>query len=228
MGEILRFFKENEIFIYLILGIFGLWQMRQFGSAWRELRTSAFGLERKSAQARLNRVTYLLVMIFMMGVAEFILVSFVAPIVPSSSPLITPTLDLLATPTALLGIESSPVESTEVPTNENATSICVPDQIEIVSPQDDDTIHDIVEIRGSADIPNFAFYKFEMTVANETSWLTIQAGETITNSGRLGYWDTSRLTPGEYDLRLIVVDNQGNPSEPCVIRVRVDPPTELE
>lgn len=228
MGEILRFFKENEIFIYLILGIFGLWQIRQFGLAWGELRTSAFGLERQSAQARLNRVTYLLVMIFMMGVVEFLLVSFVVPTIPSSSPLITPTLDLLATPTTLLEVESSPVDSTIVPTNESATSNCVPGQIEITSPSNDETIHDIAEIIGSVNLPNFAFYKFEMTIANESSWLTIQAGEIITTSGRLGYWDTSRLPPGEYDLRLIVVDTEGNPSDPCVIRVRVDPPTEVE
>ena len=106
MGEILRFFKENEVFIYLIIGIFLLWQVKQFGSAWRELRNSAFGLERQSAQSRLNQVTYSLLILFMLGIIEFVLVSFVVPNVPAASPLITPTLDLLATPTAVLEIDS--------------------------------------------------------------------------------------------------------------------------
>ena len=97
-----------------------------------------------------------------------------------------------------------------------------------LSPENGETIKDIVEIIGSADIPNFGFYKFEMAAISDISWLTIQAGETITQTGRLGYWDTTRLSPGEYGLRLVVTDNQGQSTEPCMIQVRVDPPSETE
>jgi len=228
MGEILRFFKENEIYIYLIIGIFLLWQVKQFGSAWRELRNSAFGLERQSAQARLNQVTYLLIILFMLGIIEFALVSFVVPNVPAASPLDTPTLDLLATPTAILEINSSPSNLTPIPTVETENSFCVEGKVDILNPENGETIRDIVEIIGSADIPNFGFYKFEMAAVDDTSWLTIQAGDTITQNGRLGYWDTTRLTPGDYALRLVVTDNLGQPTDPCVIQVRVDPPSETD
>ena len=105
---------------------------------------------------------------------------------------------------------------------------CIPDQIDIISPQNGTTIQDIVEIIGSADIPNFGFYKFEMAAISDTSWLTIQAGDTITREGRLGFWDTTRLSPGDYGLRLVLTDNQGQSSLPCTIQVRVDPPSESE
>jgi hypothetical protein len=228
MGEILRFFKDNEVFIYLILGIFAAWYFRKFFLAWGELRIAAFGLERQSAQSRLNWVTTILILIFMLAVTEFVLVAFVAPTVPGASPLITPTIDLLATPTITLEPNLASVNTTPFPTLETQNDGCVPDKVDITSPQPGETIRDIVEIRGSVDIPNFGFYKFEMAAIGDPSWLTIQAGEIITQAGQLGFWDTTRLSPGEYALRLVVTDNQGNSIEPCVIQVRVEPPTEIE
>jgi hypothetical protein len=228
MGDVLRFFKENEIFIYLILGVFAVWQLRKFGLAWGELRNAAFGLERQAAQNRLNWVTSMLILIFILGITEFVLVSFVVPSVPEATPLTTPTLDLLATPTTTLETGTQDSSATIIPTIETESGNCVAGQIEILSPENGETIRDIVEIIGSADIPSFGFYKFEMAAINETSWLTIQAGDTITREGRLGFWDTTRLTPGDYGLRLIVTNNQGLQSEPCIIQVRVDPPSEPE
>lgn len=228
MGETLRFFKENEVFIYLILGLFAAWQIRNFILAWRELRNAAFGLERESAQSRLNWVTTMLILVFMLGIGEFVLVSFVVPTLPGASPLPTATLDLLASPTAILEGEPPASDSTPVAIIETPMSGCIPGTIDILSPQNGDTIRDIVEIIGSADIPNFGFYKFEMAAINDTSWLTIQAGDTITQEGRLGYWDTTRLSPGEYGLRLVLTDNQGQSTQPCTIQVRVEPPTESE
>lgn len=228
MGETLRFFKENETFIYLILGIFAVWQIRNFILAWRELRHAAFGLERDSAQSRLNWVTSMLILFFMLGIAEFVVVSLVVPTVPDSQPLLTPTLDLLASPTTTIGANSNAVLTTPLATIQTQNSGCVVGQVDIISPENGETIQDIVEIIGSADIPNFGFYKFEMASIHDTSWLTIQAGETITREGRLGYWDTTRLFPGEYALRLVVTDNQGQSIEPCVIQVRINPPSQSE
>jgi len=227
MGEILRFFKVNEVLIYLILGILAIWQIRKFALAWGELRSAAFGLERESAQSHLNWAATMLIFIFILGVTEFGLVSFVVPAVPGAAPLLTPTLDLLATPTTILeaGAAAAARDFTPVPTMETENEGCLPGSVDIIAPATGDTIQDIVEIIGSADIPNFGFYKFEMAAISDSSWLTIQAGEIITQEGRLGYWDTSRLSPGDYALRLVVTDNQGQSAEPCVIQVRVDPPT---
>ena len=227
MGEALRFFKDNEVFIYLFLGIPAVWQIRKFALAWGELRSAAFGLERESAQSKLNWATMMLISIFLLGVAEFGMISFIIPTVPGA--LATPTLDLLASPTTTLAPgEVAENQETPAPTVEAENDGCISGQVEILSPEEGETIQDIVEITGSADIPNFGFYKFEMAAVSDAIWLTIQAGETITQNGRLGYWDTTRLSPGDYALRLVVADNQGESVDPCVIRVRVDPPSDSE
>ncbi|MGD2156042.1 MAG: hypothetical protein PVG14_09755 [Anaerolineales bacterium] len=229
MEEALRFLRNNEIFIYLGLGVIAVWYIRKFILAWEELRSAAFGLERESAQGHLNRAASMLVFILVLAVVEFAAVSFVAPAVPGSTPLFTPTIDLLATPSVTLPDSMlEAVASSPQPTVQLEGSECIPGEININSPQNEETVRDIVEITGSVDVPNFGFYKFEMSTPGSSTWLTIQAGETITQEGKLGFWDTTRLTPGDYALRLIVTDNEGNILDPCVVRVRVAAPSELE
>jgi len=227
MEEALSFFRAYELWIYLLLGFGGLIYLRKFILAWQELRGAVFGLERESAQARLNQAASVLVLILTMAVTEFVLVSFIAPAVPGAIPLPTTTLDLLATPTITLpattpqsNIPEEVAGSTPVSTPLNPG--CFPGQIEITSPQNGQEVSGVVAVMGTANIPNFGFFKFEIKRPDETIWLTIQAGNAAVIAGKLGDWDTSRLTPGEYDLSLVVVDNQAGASMPCIIRVRVN------
>jgi len=224
MEDALRFVRDNEIFIYLALGIIAAWFFRKFILAWRDLREAAFGLERETAQARLNSSASVLVFVLILGVVEFALVSYVVPTVPGAAPIFTPTLDLLATPTITLGPDETPEATTPppgptVPPEENG---CVPDQIEITFPENETSVQGNIEILGSADIPNFGFYKYEAAPINDLTWLTIQAGNEAKQNQPLGYWDTSRLSPGDYYLRLVVTDNSGESFPPCVIQVRVE------
>ena len=69
-------------------------------------------MERASAQARLNQSAIILVLLLGLAIGEFVLVSFVAPAYPGANPLATPTLDLLATPTATLPAEISETQGT--------------------------------------------------------------------------------------------------------------------
>ena len=228
MEEALRFVRDNEIFIYLILGIIAAWYLRKFVLAWRDLREAAFGLERETAQARLNWTASILVFLLILGVVEFALVSYVVPTIPGAAPIFTPTLDLLATPTATLDPNSTPGIPTPtlavtLPPEENG---CIPDQINITFPEDGSTVRDVVNIIGSANIPNFGFYKYETAPVNDPTWLTIQAGNTIVINDVLGPWDTTRLNPGDYYLRLVVTDNTGQSLPPCVVQVRVEAPIE--
>jgi len=39
----------------------------------------------------------------------------------------------------------------------------------------------------------------------------------------LNPWDTTNLTPGDYQLRLVAINNLGEALPPCVIPVRVLP-----
>lgn len=232
MEEALRFARTLEVWIYLILGLIGLFFIRKFVTAWQELRSAVFSLERESAQGRLNQAASALVLLLTIALIEFILVAFVAPSVPNAIPLPTPKLDLLATPTITLpaNAASGPAVLSGTPpaivSQPAASSGCIPGQIEIISPKDGDQVNDIVTVMGTANIANFGFYKFEIKRLDETTWLTIQAGNKIVIAGELGKWNTSQLSPGEYQLSLTVADNQDTPAPPCIITLRVIPSSE--
>jgi hypothetical protein len=161
-----------------------------------------------------------------MAVSEFVLVYFIAPAIPGVVPLPTPTMDLLATPTTTLPADSAAAEGTPVNpvpiiTQLAENNTCIPDQVQISFPIDLQEVNGVVEVLGTANIPNFGFYKLEIKRPDESIWLTLQAGNTIVQNGKLGDWDTRRLTPGEYQLGLVVVDNEAQSSPPCVVQLRV-------
>ena len=227
MEEALSFFRAFEVWIYLILGLGGIFYVRKFVLAWRELQVAAFGLERESAQGRLNQSASMLVFILVLAVMEFVLVTFIAPSVESASPLPTPTLELFASPTTTLQLETTQTISDSIPTAEFTDTVgdtnCTPGQIMISYPLEESSISGVVEVMGTANIANFGFYKLEMKRPNETIWATIQAGNQVTIDDKLGDWDTRTLTPGVYQLGLVVVDNEAKTSLPCVVQVNVIP-----
>lgn len=232
MEEALRFFRAYEIWIYGLLALGGLLYIRKFILAWDELRGAAFGLERESARSRLNHSAAILVLLLVIAVAEFVLVSFIAPSFPGSSPLITPTVDLFATPTTTLAVspasqetlEGTP-EGTAAPTQAaTGGEGCTPGQVMLTEPQQGSEVTGIVTLKGTANFENFGFYKYEIARPGETIWLTIQAGRQAVLDGELGQWDTRTLASGDYLLRLVVTDNVGNSLPACVVQVRVNNP----
>jgi hypothetical protein len=83
----------------------------------------------------------------------------------------------------------------------------------------------VVEIRGSAYAPDFWFYKVEFGVApNPDHWSSISEvhHEQVTN-GVLDVWNTDLLPPGDYILRLTIVDITGNypPQNICEVPVTI-------
>jgi hypothetical protein len=236
MVEAIRFFREYEIWIYVVVGAVAIWQVGKFILAWQELGKAAFGLEREHAQYKLNTAAALLILMLLTLVGEFVVVSFVAPTVPGAIPIPTPTLDLLATPSITLPPPTPTLSETGQPdetAQPNGTlqpaalpeqSQCVQGQVMISEPQDGAEISDIVTLMGSASIPNFGFYKYEVARPGDSVWLTIGGSRTPVVEGKLGDWDTTTRVPGEYLLRLVVTDNEGNYLPACVIRVRIAPP----
>lgn len=234
MGEALRFLRSYETWIYLFLALVGLFYIRKFILAWEELRGAAFGLERESAQSRVNQSASMLMILLCMGLAVFVLVSLVAPSIPMANPLNTPTLDLLATATTTLPVTTPGDEaSQEMEPTIEAPSIepvggegCVPGQVMLTEPKNGSEVSDIVTLVGTAQHPNFGFYKYEIARPGDTVWLTIQAGRDPIQDSELGQWDTRSLSTGEYMLQLVVTDNQGESLPPCVIKVYVNNPVE--
>jgi hypothetical protein len=228
MEQIVGFFSANEKWVYVALGVFAIWHIVKFSSAWNTLRSASFSMERELAQNKLNRAAIMLVLALLVAVSEFTLVSFLAPTMPGAMPLPTPTLNILAIPTATLATvdagEGPPVEVT--PTLlVNPTAGCVPEQVMISSPKDGDEVSGVIEVLGTANIPDFGFYKYEIARPGESIWLSINAGEQVVQDGILGEWITSVLPPGDYQLRLMVADNQGKFKLPCTVTVRVLAPT---
>jgi hypothetical protein len=96
----------------------------------------------------------------------------------------------------------------------------------LASPEDGAEVTGVITLTGTADLQNFGFYKYEVQRPDEPVWLTIQAGRNTVVDAPLGQWDTRTLRTGEYLLRLVVTDNQGNSPSPCTIKVYVNNPAQ--
>ena len=80
----------------------------------------------------------------------------------------------------------------------------------------------VVEITGTANIENFAFYKIEYLSTEPGSiWRAISAGTEPVLDDVLGTWDTSLVPTGDYRFRLVVTDTAGNAPLPCAVQIRV-------
>lgn len=223
MGPIYRSLAAYEPLIYIALAIWSLFVFRSMYRSWREWQDSVYSLEREFALTRLVRATAIGLLVLGLVFAEFFIATFVAPALPASDILATPTLNLLASPAGTISPEMatqnalSPVLS-PVP---SGSSGCIPDQVIITSPEPGGEVKGTVKLVGTAAIPNFGFYKYEVTPIGVESWATISAGRDPKQNAELGEWDTTTLANGDYFLRLVVTDNVGTSLEPCVIAIRI-------
>lgn len=233
MDEALRFFRVYEGWIYVFLALGALVYFRRLFTNWREMRSTIFGLEKETAQTRFNQAITVLVLLILIGIGEFVIVSYVVPLRPEANPLLTPTIDLLATATATLAPDAATEamsETTEVgptPTVDARIGTCQANVLEITSPEPGDQLLGEVEITGSATVTNFGFYKLEVTPQNQATWRTIQAGREPVEDGVLvSSWDTSTLAPGDYLLRLVVTTASGDSLPDCQVPITILIPQE--
>lgn len=223
MGPVYRTLASYEPLIYIALAIGGMFAFRRMWRSWREWRDSVYGLEREFALRRLGQATAAAFFILALIFVEFFIATFIAPSLPATDVLATPTLDLLLTPQNTL----SPEQATQAALSPVTQSVpsgmsgCIPDQIMITSPEPGDPVSGTVEISGTANVPNFAFFKYEVAPIGSQNWGTISAVREPVVNDVLGSWNTTSLTNGDYFLRLVVTDNVGVSLEPCVIAVRV-------
>ncbi len=93
-----------------------------------------------------------------------------------------------------------------------ATETClIPDASCIISPQMNAIASGIIEIRGSANIENFDYYKFEYRLETGTDWSILgDKYNTPVINGLLGRLNIQNAPSGRYFLRLRVVDKIGN------------------
>ena len=223
MGVVFRNLATYERPIYIVLAIVALYTFRWMWRAWREWQNSVYGLEREFTLQKLRQATAFAFMILSLFFVEFYIATFVAPTLPASDILSTPTLNLLATPAGTLSPDAATQAALAPITQEvpSGMSGCDPDKLMITSPKSGEIINGTIELTGTANVPNFGFYKYEFAVAGSELWATISADRKMVKNDVLGSWSTGTLVPGEYQLRLVVTDTQGQALPACVISVRV-------
>jgi hypothetical protein len=231
MQELLRFLKNYEVWIYVVVGLIALLYFRRVVRAWQEWRNSLFGIERENAQRRFSTYLTLVILLTFLVLTEFTVVTFIVPVYPLDKEIIpTPTIDLNITPTVSTestnnNITATP-DLTAAPTAVTKLAVgCTPGQIEWTFPKAGGEISGKVDLKGTVNVPNLGFYKYEFSQAGVENWLTIAAGnENNKVDAVLGTWDTTLLIPGDYQLRLVVADNQNQLMPACVIPIRIIAP----
>jgi hypothetical protein len=224
MAEIYKFLASYEELIYILLALGALFAFRWLWRSWRESQTAVYTMEREFSSRRLGQSAAISILIIVLFCAEFFMATFIIPGLPSEVFLTTPTLDFISTPTGTLSPEMMTQFANLPPQTPVANVIgCAPNQIMITSPAAGDEIKGTVELIGTVNVKNFGFYKYEVARLGSDTWATISADRNTVNNGRLGSWNTTALTPGDYQLRLVVTDNQGVVLPACVVPVRIVP-----
>lgn len=231
MRDLFPVLEKYEIWIYALLGIVLLFYLRKLALAAREWRIAQFGFEKVVAQRKISFALTLAMIFGLLMLAEFVLVSFVAPALPNPKSLATPTLDLLATPTATLPVTA--LGDTPTPESIQSTPLvvttegCIPGSIEWIYPQNGDEIQGTVNLNFIVNVDNLGFYKYEYVQAGSDEWTTIAAGDSpivstpeATDEAQRT-WNTTSLIPGDYQLRLVVADNENKTYPACTISVRI-------
>jgi arginine exporter protein ArgO len=98
---------------------------------------------------------------------------------------------------------------------------CVPGQLEITSPKPGAEVGGTVTLVGTVYLPNFGFYKYEVALRGTDNWSTISAQSETKKNEELGILNTTVLTPGDYLLRVVVLDNSTQIIGTCIITIRI-------
>jgi hypothetical protein len=224
MTSLLRLLTQYELLFYLVLSIILVVFASRVWRAWREWSTSLFGLEKEHTQQQINQGISVLIFTIALGIGLFVLTTFVAPSVPGVQMVSTPTADLTAQPTLTISTPTVSLTTTGlIPTLSAILDMgCVPDKVQWTDPINGDSISGKYVLKGTVNVQNLGYYKFEYAPSDSENWTTIAAGNrTITNEPLGGSWDTGSLTPGEYKLRLVVTNNQNEPMPECMINVTI-------
>ncbi len=224
MAEIYKFLASYEVLIYILLAIGGMFSFRWLWRSWREWQTAVYSLERQFSSRRLGQSISLSILVTILFCVEFSMATFVIPLLPASIFLTTPTVDFISTPTGTLSPEMM-TQFANLPPQISVANVtgCTPNQIMITFPEPGAEVKGTVELIGTVNISNFGFYKYEVAPQGSDTWATISAGREIKINAALGSWITTALTPGDYQLRLVVTDNQGQSLPACVVPVRIVP-----
>ena len=203
-----------ELWIYAVLGILAVLYIRALWLANARWQATPFGLEREQALQKQNRALFMLILVLALGGSVFLVNRLVVPtaaIVQTEKPTEPPP-TLAPTSTPIQGDQPLVVDS----------SGCQNPQVTLTRPASGETITGAYEVVGTADIPNFAFYKLEISGRlTSGAWVPLYVGNTPVKAGTLGRFDSTAYGQGEYAFRLMVMDGSGNSVPPCVVTITI-------
>lgn len=246
MQSLLNFLVIYQNWIYTILAVTGVIYLRRLIIAWREWRSTIFGLERDSAQKKLNASLAMVILTLLLFAAEFICLTFVVselpqvPLSPDSVLTEGPDTGILVTPD---GIEENGSRITIMtPTTGGlsetmnqqpltvqgslpeslSSSGCIPGQVEWISPKPGEEISGLYTLVATVNYQDMGFYKYQYSpLTDQTNWTAISAGNLPVLEGTLGILATTEIQNGDYVLRLTVVDKNNIEQTPCDVAVRI-------
>lgn len=240
MTVFLGFLADNAPYIYAFCAVVALYFLRVAIRARRERRAAVFPLERELALARTYRTFGVaLLLLLIMGATYFtvhrliprlrelpvastptpgILVLIDTPTPTPPPPTATPT----PAPTPTLRPTRRPPPTPE-PTREPAPVVrppaCPHPGAAIASPGIGQVLRGDTPVVGTASIEGFQFFKLEWSAAGSDQWHWFAGSETPAVGTVLGVFRAGSLPPGQYVIRLVVVDNTGNYPPPCQVSV---------
>jgi hypothetical protein len=239
MTVLIELIDNFAIWIYVACALTVLVYLRVIYLAKKERGASLFTIEKEVATGRAYRATFtifgLLVIASLVAFVDVYLAPTMGVVVGNSTPtgpLVLPThthtpLPSTPTPTATRGPLTRPTPPwtptpEQSPTPIVAPASCPDPMAKITYPGINQTVEGIVEIRGTANITAFQFYKVEFGfgdgagefhVIDDLKYYPVE-------NGLLVLWNTGELS-GPVTLRLTVVNIDGNYPTPCEVPVVV-------
>jgi len=242
MTVFLQFLTDNARFIYGAVALVGLYFLYRAIVLRRERRSAVFPLEREVAMARLYRLFGVATILLLILGGTWAASNLLLPEIETNAPEGAATPDILvlidtptptplpptATPTATPTIKprptrrKAPPRPKTTPTQQVVSPACPTAGAMITSPGMGQTLTGPTSIVGTANIPNFQYYKLEWSsVSAPDQWHWFAGAESPVNNGVLGTFDPALVPPGKYNIRLVVVDITGNYPQPCNVQVIV-------
>ncbi len=254
MNTLLIWLAQQATLIYLVCLLGALAYVFGALAARKRLSAAQFSLEREIAHQRITRSWLMAGLFVMLAAMVFIVSAFIAPLLPEELPG-TPTpaagLTVMPTPTSTLAATAEltatetltatltddlpevtptatpfPTPLIEVPPDAFQPD-CPSPNAQVVAPVAGLNVFGQVEVRGTATVNSFAYYKFEVQFPGADTPNFIAQYDAPIENGILGLWDVSdpmSYPPGgPYRFRLVVVDVFGNTST-CVIPVNIGTP----
>jgi len=238
MTVLIELIDSFAIWIYIACALTGLVYLRTIYLARKERGASLFTIEKEVATGKAYRGVFtilgLLVIISLVAFVDFSLapsLNIVASRNTPQSPVVLPTatntpVPPTATPTATRGPLIRPTPPwTPIPEGTPTPAVvpapCPDHMARITSPGSNQTVLGTVEVRGTANIDFFNFYKVEFGSGQSSTEFHVidELKYSPVNEGVLVVWDTAGLS-GSVTLRLTVVNIDGNFSS-CDVHVVV-------